>query len=47
MSNDMRIKELEVDRGLVELALEGKSNLLESCEKALSERDQQITDGRR
>ncbi len=33
------IKELELELGLIEIALKDKSALLESCEKALAERD--------
>ena len=38
-----KIKELELQLGLLKIALEQKSELLGSCEKALNERDQSIS----
>lgn len=36
---EKRIKEIELDLGLAEIALRHKTELLESCEAALIERD--------
>lgn len=39
LDQEARIKELELQIGLLQIAHDHKATLLESCEKALAERD--------